>query len=285
MEISVIIPLHEWNDKVKELYEKAIETVSEQDGVEDRPDVLVVYAAALESNEDFSKNLSQEYDKLKVSFIKNEGKTDFQSQINLAANEVKTRFFSILEFDDEYSTTYFKLMNSYINSPEFKDVELFLPIIVETNDKDQALKLTNETVWSKQFVGENGTMGYLNKDSLNNYTDFKICGGLFKTDEFNTAGGLKSNIKLTFQYEFLLRYLNNASKIYTVPKIGYKHLVMREGSLFDTLSKTMMMDERKFWFDTAKKEANFFNDRPIDFLAFEKTRKEGSQQPNVQPQQ
>ena len=95
-----------------------------------------------------------------------------------------------------------------------------------------------------------------------------------KTEEFNTAGGLKSNIKLTFQYEFLLRFLTNASKIYTVPKIGYKHLTIREGSLFDTIAKTMDMKERQFWFETAKKEANFFNDRPIDFHAFEATKNE-----------
>jgi hypothetical protein len=164
-------------------------------------------------------------------------------------------------------------MNDYATSDKFKGIDVFLPIVVETNEKDQAMKLTNETVWSKQFVGENGTMGYLNAASLNQYTDFKICGGLFRTEEFNEAGGLKSNIKLTFQYEFLLRFINNASKIYTVPKIGYKHLTMREGSLFDTIGKTMDMQERSFWFNTAKKEANFFNDRPIDMSGLSRTKK------------
>jgi hypothetical protein len=32
------------------------------------------------------------------------------------------------------------------------------------------------------------------------------------------------------------------------------------------------MKEREFWFNTAKKEANFFTDRPIDFHAFESTK-------------
>ncbi len=277
MDISVIIPIHEWNDKVEKLYNKALETISKQDGVEDRPQVIVVYAAGLESNEDFMKEISESRE-IEISYLKNEGNTDFQSQINLGAKSVETRFFSILEYDDEYSLTYFKIMNSYITSPEFKTIELFLPIVVETNDQDQALKLTNETVWSKQFVGENGTMGYLNAQGLNQYTDFKICGALIKTDEFNEAGGLKSNIKLTFQYEFLLRYLNNASKIYTVPKIGYKHLTIREGSLFDVLGKTLTLEERSFWFNTAKKEANFFNDRPIDLSTLNKVQ---ADQPQV----
>lgn len=269
MDITVILPIHEWNKKVEKLFDKALETTNKQNGIEDKIEVLIIYAASIT---DFAKSPILKYDNLNIKYIKNEGNTDFQSQVNFGAKEVKTKFFTILEYDDEFSLTYFKIMSEYIASPDFKDVDIFLPIVVETNDKEQALKLTNETVWSKQFIGENGTMGYLNAGSLNQYTDFKICGGLFKTKEFNTAGGLKSNIKLTFQYEFLLRFLNNASKIYTVPKIGYKHLAIREGSLFDVIAKTMDIKERGFWFDTAKKEANFFNDRPIDFHAFEKTK-------------
>jgi hypothetical protein len=41
-------------------------------------------------------------------------------------------------------------------------------------------------------------------------------------------------------------------------------LATREGSLFDGYLKNMPIDERKFWFDAANKEANFINDRPID---------------------
>ena len=277
MDITVVLPIHEWNDEVEKLYDKALETANEQEGIDgEKIDVIVVYAAAIE--ESFGKTVAKEYNNLNITVIKNEEKTDFQSQVNLGAKNVKTKYFSILEFDDEYSLTYFKIMNQHVSSPEFKDVEVFLPIIVETNENDEAMKLTNETVWSKQFVGENGTIGYLNAPSLNQYTDFKICGGLFKTSEFNEAGGLKSNIKLTFQYEFLLRYLNNASKIYTVPKIGYKHLIQREGSLFDNIGKTMDMKERSFWFNTAKKESNFFNDREIDMSGLARTPAEMSVQ-------
>lgn len=266
MDITVILPVHKWDDEVEKLYDQALETINVQDGVDNKIEVIVVYASAIEDA--FVDHKS--YENLELTHIKNEGKTNFQAQVNLGAKEVKTKWFTILEFDDEYSKTYFKNMGAYTVNPEFKEVEIFLPIVVEATENDQTLKLTNETVWSKQFVGENGTMGYLNAQGLNQYTDFKICGALIKTEEFNEAGGLKTNIELTFQYEFLLRYLNNASKIYTVPKIGYKHLATREGSLFHVLSQTMTMQERKFWFETAKKEANFFNDRAID-LTFKKT--------------
>jgi hypothetical protein len=206
---------------------------------------------------------------LKIELLRNDGNADFQSQINLAVEKVETEYFSILEFDDEYSTTYFKNAQKYIEN--YDDIDVFLPFIIEANDKRQRLKFTNEVVWSKQFVGENGELGYLNSRSLGQYTDFKIVGGIFKKDEFEGAGGLKSKIKLTFQLEFLLRMLNNGSKIFTIPKVGYMHLAIREGSLFDTYAKTMNIKERKFWFDVAQKEYSFISDREIDMSLLDTT--------------
>ena len=167
-----------------------------------------------------------------------------------------------MEFDDELGDTYFKNATAYIE--QFPDIDVFLQLIVETNKEDKAVKITNQSVWSKNFVGENGELGFLNVRSLNEYTDFKINGALIKKSEYQAVGGLKKNIKMTFTYEFLLRMLNNTSKIFSLPKITYKHVIDREGSLFSTYAKTMSMAERKFWFETAKKEANFFSDRPID---------------------
>lgn len=262
MNLTTIIPVHEYNEEVEKLFNTAIDTVAKQDGIEERPEVLVVYAAELDKNDLFVKNKSESYENLTVNYIKNEGNTDFQSQINLGVENVSTEWFSILEFDDQLSITYYKNVLHHIE--KLNNVDLILPILVEVNENDDALKITNETVWSKQFVGESGEMGYLNAVALNQYTDFKISGGVFKKSEFEGCGGLKSNIKLTFTYELLLRMLNNGSNIYTMPKIGVKHFTTREGSLFDTYNKTLSIQDRKFWFDTAKKESNFFNDRVID---------------------
>ena len=262
IDITVIIPIHEFNESVEKYLISALDTVQKQDGIDHKPEVLIVYATIIEKELKFSiQNILKDLD-LKISLIKNNEKTDFQSQINLGVENVKTNWFTILEYDDELSTTYFK--QGLIHIDAFNDVDLFLPIIVEVNDDQQALKLTNETVWSKHFVGQNGIIGYLNSNSLNQYTDFKISGGLFKKSEFIAVGKLKTNIKLTFAYEFLLRLINNGGKVYTIPKIGCKHLATRKGSLFHEISQTMNLKERKFWFETAKKEYNFFNDRIID---------------------
>ena len=259
MNISVIIPVHEYNDDLSSYLDKAIESIDKQEGIEKLPAVAIV------APDDVLKVLIPKISAEthpNISFIKNEGKTDYQSQVNLAVKMITTDYFSVLEFDDEYSTTFFKNAIKYTET--YPEIDTFLTMMIEVNDKNEGIKLTNETVWSQQFVGENGEMGYLNLKALQQYSDFKLSGAIIKKSEFVNLGKYKTNIKLSFMYEFLLRALNNACKIYSIPKIGYKHFANREGSLFDTYLKTMPVAERKFWFETATKEANILNDRPID---------------------
>jgi hypothetical protein len=270
MNTTVIIPIHEYNDKISSLLDHAIESVLKQEKITEQPQILVVYASAIEEGiVAFQQSLLRKYQNaLDILFIKNEGKTDYQSQVNLGVESVTTAYFSVLEFDDEYGTTYFSIANKYIKA--YPEIDVFLTMMIEVNEQNMGIKLTNETVWAQQFVGENGEMGYLNANALKQYTDFKLSGAVIKKSEFINVGRYKSNIKLTFMYEFLLRALNNACKVYSIPKIGYKHLATREGSLFDGYLKNMPIDERKFWFDTANKEANFITDRPIDMSRLSK---------------
>lgn len=274
MNISVIIPIHEYNDKLSELIIKSVESVLKQEDVTELPKILLVYPTEFdESIIGFRDSMLRKHSVSGIThenfvLIKNDEKTDYQSQVNLAVKLVTTDYFSVLEFDDEYSGTYFRNAVKYINN--FPEIDILLTMMIEVNEQNQGIKMTNETVWAQQFVGENGEMGYLNANALKQYTDFKLSGGIIKKSEFQNLGGYKSNIKLSFMYEFLLRALNNASKIFSMPKIGYKHLATREGSLFDGYLKNMPVDERKFWFETATKESNFMNDRPIDLSKLQK---------------
>jgi len=274
MNISVIIPIHEYNDDLSLLVTNAVKSVVKQENVEGLPQILFVYPAELDANIiGLRDSTIREFSSSGVTtnnfvLIKNDGATDYQSQVNLAVKSVTTDYFSVLEFDDEYGSTYFRNVEKYIKS--YPEIDVFLTMMIEVNEKNEGIKMTNETVWAQQFVGENGEMGYLNANALKQYTDFKLSGAVIKKTEFENLGGYKSNIKLTFMYEFLLRALNNAAKVFSIPKIGYKHLATREGSLFDDYLKTMPIDERKFWFETATKESNFMNDRPIDLSRLQK---------------
>ena len=81
-------------------------------------------------------------------------------------------------------------------------------------------------------------------------------------------GGFKKSMKLTFVYEFLLRLTYNSARIMTIPRLGYKHVNMRESSIFWNYKngKNILTDEEvKFWIDTAKKEYFFTNDRDIKY--------------------
>ena len=259
--VTVIVPVHEISDEVRKYLKEALESVGKQDKIDYLPKIIIVSPKSI--FEDIKREVVDLIDlTLNVEFLVNDGKTDFQSQVNFASESVDTDYFTILEFDDQLSTTYFKIAEQYIKS--YSDVDLFLPFIIETTIENQAIKITNEQPWARNYVGENGTLGFMNNAVLDNVTDFKFTGAIFKKSEFDNLGKLKVNIKLTFTLEFLYRILNNGGKIFSLPKIMYKHTANRVDSLFDMYSKTMSMPERKFWFDTAKKEANFFNDRIID---------------------
>lgn len=267
MNTTIIIPIHEFNEDIGNYLDKSIDSITKQINIKTLPKLIIVHAKNISIE---IKELCEKYKdtELHILLIKNDGKTDYQSQVNLAVDSVDTEYFSVLEFDDEYSTTFFHNVDKHIKS--FPDIDIFLNMMIEVNDKNEGIKLTNEMVWAQQFVGENGEMGYLNSKSLKQYTDFKLSGAVIRKSEFIGIGKYKTNIKLTFMYEFLLRALNNTSIIYTIPKIGYKHLVNRVGSLFDGYSKTMPIHERKFWFETAINESNFTTDRVIDTTNLDK---------------
>jgi hypothetical protein len=85
---------------------------------------------------------------------------------------------------------------------------------------------------------------------------------------FDDFGGFKPSVKLTFIYEFLLRLTYNSVSIMTIPKLGYKHINLREGSIFWNYKygeQKMIEDEVRFWIQTAKKEYFFNDDRIIKY--------------------
>lgn len=254
-DLTIIIPVHEYNETVKKYLDNALESIRRQK-------VSEVFYTVIVTPDEIADQILFPDDMHVMVLHNNSGKYDYQSQVNFALNFVKSKYFTVLEFDDELSNTYVKNVNEYVNS--YPDIDVFLSLIIEKNEKGNGIKFTNETVWAQQFVGENGEIGYLNTDGLKQYTDFKLSGAVINREKFISIGGYKSNIKLTFMLEFLLRSLNMGLKIYTIPKLIYSHLATRDGSLFDTYGKTMTTPEKKYWFDTAYKEYNFTKDRIVE---------------------
>ena len=81
-------------------------------------------------------------EELDVSIIHNEGETDFCSQVNLGIEKSKHEWVSLLEFDDEYSSIWFKSVARY--SKSYPEVSGFLPLVVDTDEKGVFAGFTNE---------------------------------------------------------------------------------------------------------------------------------------------
>ena len=254
--ITVILPIHLWDEDYKIMFKNAVESVEEFYN-----DVKLIVVAPKQ----ISSDIQIETDKLEYKIIPNESLTDFCSQVNLGIENCDTEWFSIMEVDDEYKKGWLNSMNTYKN--ENPNIDVFLPIVRDINVEGKFLSFTNEATWAYGFTEK---QGLLDNEALLEYQNFQISGGLYKTSTIKEYGSLKENIKLTFGYEFLLRLTHNNVTIMTVPKIGYQHVNFREDSLFwsyKNSEKTKMSpDEVKFWLETAKKEFFFKNKRDINYV-------------------
>lgn len=257
IDITVLLPVHELTDETRKLFANAIKSVEDQFVL---PDALLIIVP---KDSDVAKELTAyDYGKIKniVSVIENDGATDFSSQINFGVSKSQTEWISILEFDDEYAKIWFKNVVEYRNV--YPDVDMFLPMIVDVNSESTFIGLTNEAVWAQSFSDE---LGILDNGALLAYQNFNIDGAVMRKSLIEEFGGFKSNIKLTFVYEFLLRMTFKDAKVFVIPKFGYKHVNQRVGSLFHSYRSEIDPAEAKWWLSQAKKEYYFDNDRKITF--------------------
>ena len=86
---------------------------------------------------------------------------------------------------------------------------------------------------------------------------------LFYSSPISAFGGFKPSITVAFNYELLLRLTEKQLKIYVIPRIGYHHMIGREGSLLDFYSKTKTTEEAQKWFALAKQECVYTEERDV----------------------
>jgi len=259
IDLSVILPIK--SAKVKdfdELFDKAITSLKTQKI--NFNELIIVH-----TDEEQLQNVINNYDFGELNVVKLIWKDEpnYSAQINYGVETSTSDWVSFFEFDDEYSSIWFKNVNRYINS--YQDVEAFLPIVVDIDDKGVFAGFTNEATFAANFSPD---MGILTNETLQNYQNFQSSGMVIKKSALEQYGKFKPSFKLTFVYEFMLRMTHNSVKIMTIPKIGYKHVNLREGSIFWNYkngSEVMVPDEIKFWIESAKKEYFFTVDRQIKY--------------------
>ena len=256
--ITVILPIHELQDKLEDFLKIAINSINKQTLL---PDNLLIVTSQDKKLTDFLNSFDYGDFKDKTKIVENTtGNFDFQSQVNFGVSQCETEYFTLLEFDDEISKIWIKNGVEYINA--YPEVAIFLPIIFECDTQGNFLSFSNENIWGKNVSEE---MGMLDNNTLQKIQNFNFCGMIMKKDIFEEFGGLKSNMKLTFIYEFFLRMSYSANQIMVIPKLGYKHINNRENSLFDHYKNTVDVLESRFWVNKAKKEYFFNEDREITY--------------------
>ena len=255
--IAVILPVHELTEETKKLFFNAVESIKTQIV---RPDELIVVVPKDSDAATYVKAFDfGDYAK-SVTVAENDGETDFSSQVNYGVSVAKSEWFSILEYDDEYATIWFKNVVTYRQA--HPNVDIFLPIIVDVDGGNQFIGLTNEAVWANSFSDE---LGILDNNALLTYQNFNTDGMVMRKAVYEENGGFKPSIKLTFLYEFLLRMTFKDVRIMVLPRFGYKHINQRPGALFTTYKETLNPIEARWWLATAKKEYYFPKDRKITY--------------------
>lgn len=252
--ISVIIPLHKFDDEIKKSLIRAINSVP--NGYD------IIISTTSECASVLSKDKDIDTKRVVVEWhsdneTNEEVASDFSTLVNYSVNTITTPYFSILEYDDEYTDIWFKNVEEYMEfNPE---VSVFLPLndLVDFND-NRFFGYGNEAPWASSFSNE---IGFIDNDCLQEFFDFYLTGAIFNREDWINNGGLKPSIKVTFWYEFLLRMTNNGKKVFVIPKVGYKHYVNRKDSLYDTYRQTIDEKESNWWFELAKKECFFKQDR------------------------
>ena len=255
--ISIIVPIHEFTDQTKVTFDAAVASVKGQK--EQAYELIVVVPKDSAAHDYLSK---YNFGELNANVVVNDGKTDFASQMNFGVSQLKSEWFTILEYDDELAAIWLDNVVKYRKA--YPETDIFLPFVVDVQEDGAFIGLTNEAVWAQSFSDE---LGVLDNQALLDYQNFNIDGLTMTKERYEEIGGFKANIKLTFIYEFLLRATFKALSVMVIPKFGYKHVNQREGSLFSNYKFELNPIEANWWLEQAKREYFHTEDREITYEA------------------
>jgi hypothetical protein len=252
-ELGIIIPMHEFGKENIELLNKAIESVPEGMPICLSTPKGTTPAKIKGASNRLNLVVSDEDGSSFAELVEN--------GVNAFANNPDVKWFSILEFDDTYTPIWFDNVKKYMEY--MPEVSVFMPLedVVDFNNS-KYIGFGNEAAWASSFSNE---IGYIDNECLQNYFDFYLTGSIFNTADWREIGGLKPSIKITFWYEWLLRLTNKSKKVFVIPKVCYNHALGREGSLVDTYKKSMTQEETQWWFDLAKREYFYKEDRKKEY--------------------
>ena len=150
--ISVILPIKSGKAiEFKEFFDKCIQSIRNQG--EYLEELIIVHGA-----EDYLTNFLEEYEFSGMTVVKEvwDQTPNFAKQVNRGVELSKSKWCSIAEFDDEYSNIWFKNATKYMDI--YKDVDAFLPIVVDIDDKLVFAGFTNEATFAANVSTDMGIL-------------------------------------------------------------------------------------------------------------------------------
>ena len=156
-DVSVILPIKSSKARdFDEYFKKAIESLHIQ---KTEINELVIVHTNETSLVEYLNNFDfGDLPVLKVEWTK---EPNYSAQVNYGVRSSKSKWVSLFEFDDEYSSIWFKNVKKYIDA--YPDTQVFLPVVVETDEKGVFAGFTNEATFAANFSQE---MGFLHSTGL-----------------------------------------------------------------------------------------------------------------------
>ena len=257
--LCVIIPVHEYSKDIEALLKRAVASVPQE--IEVR--VSCKYGLSDEIYKGIEDSRVVVYESEDES-----SPSDFCTLVNQAVGD--TEWFSILEFDDEFTPIFLDNFRKY--EEFYPNVSVFMTLQDVIDYKNGSfMSIGNEAPWASSFSND---IGYIDNDCLQGYFDFYMTGSIFNIADWKEVGGLKPSIKITFWYEWLLRATNKNKTVYVIPKVGYNHKLGRKGSLIEIYKSTIDQEETQWWFDLAKREMYYKKDRKKEYKKEEPEKEE-----------
>jgi len=260
-DLTVIIPVGQWDEQTKEYLDRALDSIFTQ--TVKPPKIHITTNNGLFNNieflEYFNKTIN-EFDKIGIEVVQTVGNYEFEYYPNNSVdaivdtvNNVKTKYFTVLEPTDQFEPTWFENVQRYIETTD-KEISIYLPICKVFNDEGIFIRFLNEQWWATGF-SKDLDLGYVDEEGLKIMYDMNLTGAVINKKDFEDVGSLKNNIKLYYWYEFLLRLIYNQKIAFVIPKSLYNHTYFKANNIEE--------DEARFYWDSALNEYYFNSQREL----------------------
>jgi hypothetical protein len=259
-ELTVIIPIEKWDDETKKYLDRALDSVFNQ---KSKPSEIIFGTHSdLNDNKygEYLEKTIKEFEMIGINILNKCSDYVFENYpnsssmaINDCVKSVKTKYFTVLELTDQFEPTWIENVQRYIETLD-KDISAYLPICKIFNENGEFVRFLNEQWWANGF-SKDLDLGYVDEEGLKVMFDMNLTGSIINKKDFDEIGGLKTNIKLYYWYEFLLRLVYNQKHVFVIPKSLYNHVYFKANNIEE--------HEAKFYWDSVQKEYYFNNQREL----------------------